>query len=397
MKRYQNNVIYFAETAERTPRLFGQFQKDKVYHTLITGKTGTGKTSMLETMIMQEINNNKASVVVFDPHGDLIQRISEKFPDHKLKDLIIIDPSDPTQLHGYNPLKRVSEEQKPLLVSGIIEIFRRLYGSSWGDRLEHILRHCLYLLLEQDGTTLADIPKLLVDEKFRYECRLRTRKEHIHAFWLKEFPKYRADALLPLLSKLSAFVQHPAIYRTVVKPRRDISLRRAMDSKKIILVNISKGKLGHDVSSLIGSLLVTSLSLATYSRANVLQWERPYCSVYIDEFQNFTSTSLVAAFSELRKYNTALTISTQYMSALRPDIRDAVLGNVGSIITFRVSIDEGRVLSKYLYPVFSPEILASLPNYTICLVMMINGTVSVPFWARAVRYNEVSKRKRIYR
>ena len=394
MKPYQNNIIYFGETDYHgDKRLFGQYQKDKVYHTLITGQTGTGKSSLLEAKILQEIHHNLASVVVFDPHGDLIQRIAEKFPSHRAKDLIIIDPSDERYGYGYNLLKKVSHEHKPLVISGIIEIFQRMYGSAWGFRLEHLLRQCLYLLVEQKNATIADIPRLLVDEEFRYTCRLKTNDKKIHDFWSKEFPKYRSNDLLPLLSKIGSFINHPAVERTIIKPRQNISLRHAIDNKKVILISLSKGKLGLDISTFIGSLLVTSLSLASYSRANLLQWERPYCSLYIDEFQNYTSSSLVAMFSELRKFNLGITVATQRLSSLRQDIRDAVLGNVGTIITFRVSLDEARVLAKYLYPIYSTQQLASLPNYMICLVMMINGVVSAPFHARTLPFMDIYHQK----
>lgn len=387
MKAYQNKVIHFAKTIYRNDnRVFGMYQKDKLFHTLITGKTGTGKTNLLETMILSEIENSTGSVVVFDPHGDLAKSIIGNCPKHRRKDIVHIDPSNPNNQFGYNLIKRVREEYKPLVVSGIIEVFKRLYGSSWGLRLEHILRHCVILLLEQGQARLSDIPKLLVDEQFRYECRLRTRKEYIHQFWNKEFPKYRAESLLPILSKLGVIMNHPAIQNTLIHPKTDISLRYMIDHKKIVLLSLPKGQLGMDVSSLIGSLFLTSLSLAVYSRANTPEWKRPYTSLYIDEFQNYTTGSLVSMFSEVRKYHLALTVATQYLSALRSDIRDAVLGNVGSLITFRVSFDEARVLSKYLYPTFTAEHIASIPNHHIYLSIMINGVVSVPFSAKTIRY-----------
>lgn len=364
-------------------------KKDKLMHTLVTGKTGTGKSNLLKVKILQEIDHSHGATIVFDPNGDLIDDIVVNISPARKKDVIVIDPSDPNCPYGYNPIKNVPDEQKPRVVSEIIEIFQRLYGTSPEGRLSHILRHCLYLLLEQKWATLADIPKLLVDEEFRYQCRLRTKKEFIHDFWMKEFPKYRADALLPLLSRLTSFVNHPAIRRTLIEPKHDLMLRKVMDNNKVILVAISKGKLGSDVSSFIGSLLLTSLSLAVYAKADTPEWKRGYVSLYLDEFQNFTCSSLVGMFAEVRKYNLAITVATQRLSSLRQDIRDAVLGNVGTLITFRVSYDEARILSKYLYPVFTPEMIASLPNYTTCLVMMINGTLSAPFWARTITMRNV--------
>ena len=396
MKRYGNNVIYFGKTLEgKNSRLFGQYQKDKVYHSLITGATGTGKSNLLQTMILGEIEHNAGSVVVFDPNGDLIHTIIGNCPPERRKDLVVVDPSDERYGYGYNPLKKVHGEHKHRVVSEIMEIFARLYPHS-GARAEHIMRHCLYLLLEQGHATLADIPKLLVDDEFRYQCRLRTKDEAIQTFWLNEFPKYRSDAILPLLSQLGFFINHPAIVRTVIHPKIDINIRHMIDHNKIILVSISKGRLGGDVSSLIGSLLVTSLTLAVYGRADTVEWKRPYCSLYIDEFQNFNTSSILGAFAEVRKYNLAITVATQRLSSLKPEIAEATLGNVGTIITFRVSYDEARVLAKYLYPTFTAHDIVGLPNYHVCISMMINGSVSVPFVARTATILEIFKKKIIF-
>ena len=387
MKSYANNIIYFGKTIH-DQKLFGQYVKDKVYHSLITGATGTGKSNLLECMILGEIYNNIGSVVVFDPNGDLIHKVIGNCPPERKKDLIVIDPTDEQPGYGYNPLKKVPEEYKYLVVSEVMEIFTRLYPQT-GARTAHILRHCIYLLLEQNHATLADIPKLLVDEEFRYQCRLRTNKEVIHDFWLKEFKNYRAEAILPLLSQLGIFMNHPAIQRTIIKPKIDMNIRYMIDHKKIILVSISKGRLGSDVSSLIGSLLITSLTLAVYSRANIPEWKRPYCSLYLDEFQNFNSSSIISAFAEVRKYNLAITVATQRLSSLKPEIAAATIANVGSLFTFRISHDEARALEKYLSPQITAKDIVSLPNYHVCITMMINGSVCVPFIAKTVTYRRI--------
>ena len=393
MKRYSNNIIYFGKTLERNnSRLFGQYQKDKVFHSLVTGATGTGKSNLLQTMILEEIENNAGSVVVFDPNGDLIDKIIGNCPKERRKDLIVIDPSSPQHRFGYNPLKKVPGEHKHRVVSEVMEIFGRLNPQA-SIRADHIMRNCLYLLLEQGHATLADIPKLLVDEEFRYQCRLRTKNESIHNFWLKEFPKYRSDAILPLLSQLGFLINHPAIIKTIVQPKNDMNLRHMIDHNKIILVSLSKGRLGSDVSSFIGSILITSLTIAVYGRADKAEWKRPYCSLYIDEFQNFTISSIVPAFAEVRKYNLAITVATQRLSSLKPEIASATLANVGSLITFRVSYDEARVLAKYLHPTFKAEDIVRLPNHYIAIAMMINGSVSFPFLAKTVTSLEVYKER----
>ena len=396
MKRYSNNVIYFGKTLERNnSRLFGQYQKDKVFHSLVTGATGTGKSNLLQTMILGEIENNAGSVVVFDPNGDLIHKIIGNCPPARKKDLVVIDPSDPRYQYGYNPLKKVPREHKHRVVSEVMEIFGRLNPQA-SIRADHIMRNCLYLLLEQGRATLADIPKLLVDKEFLYQCRLRTKNEAIHTFWTKEFPKYRSDAILPLLSQLGFMLNHPAIVKTIVNPKVDINLRHMIDHNKIILISISKGRLGGDVSSFIGSFLITSLTIAVYGRADTTEWKRPYCSLYIDEFQNFTISSIVAAFAEVRKYNLAITVATQRLSSLKPEIAAATIGNVGTLITFRVSYDEARVLAKYLHPTFKAEDIVGLPNYYIALALMINGGISIPFLAKTATFMDVYRKKIVH-
>ncbi|MCR9171522.1 MAG: type IV secretion system DNA-binding domain-containing protein [bacterium] len=393
MRTDANNKIYFAKTLEsHGGKLFAQHQKDKIYHSLITGATGTGKSNLLKTMILGEIENNAGSVIVFDPNGDLVHDIIGDCSPKRRKDIILIDPSRPNHQYGYNPLKKVPDEHKHRVVSEVMEIFSRLYPQN-GARADHILRHCLYLLLEQNHASLADIPKLLVDDEFRYQCRLRTNNETIQNFWLKEFPKYRSDAILPILSQLGFLLNHPAIRSTVIEPKYDLHLRHVIDNKKIILIAISKGKLGSDVSAFIGSILLTSLTIAVYGRANMPEWKRPYSSLYIDEFQNFNISSIIGAFAEVRKYGLAMTVATQRLSSLKPEIAAATIGNVGSLFTFRVSYDEARVLAKYMMPRITAEDIVSLPNYHIALSMMINGTVSIPFIAMTATPKELFNRK----
>lgn len=389
MRTDANNKIYFAKTLEsHGGKLFAQYQKDKIYHSLITGATGTGKSNLLKTMILGEIENNAGSIIVFDPNGDLIHDIIGNCSPKRRKDIILIDPSRPNHQYGYNPLKKVPDEHKHRVVSEVMEIFSRLYPQN-GTRSDHILRHCLYLLLEQNHASLADIPKLLVDDEFRYQCRLRTNNETIQNFWLKEFSKYRSDAILPILSQLGFLLNHPAIKSTVIEPKYDLHLRHVIDHKKIILVAISKGRLGSDVSAFIGSILLTSLTIAVYGRASMPEWKRPYSSLYIDEFQNFNISSIIGAFAEVRKYGLAMTVATQRLSSLKPEIAAATIGNVGSLFTFRVSHDEARVLAKYMMPRITAEDIVSLPNYHIALSMMINGTISLPFIAQTLSRRDI--------
>jgi type IV secretory pathway TraG/TraD family ATPase VirD4 len=387
-----NPVTFFARTLFRDQRQrFGIKRNDRLSHIYVIGKTGAGKSTLLETMMLQDISRGEG-LTLLDPHGDLVERIARAIPPERRKDMIYFDVSDPEQPFGYNPLKRVAPEKRSLAASGILEVFRKTWGErAWGQRMEHILRNALLLLLDQPEATLADLLKLFRDESFRKDAAKNCGNEQVRDFWLLEFPKYSrefpkysrfaAEAVAPIQSKVSAFLSDPTLCRVLTAPKQPIHIRKLMDEGKILLVNLAKGKLGEDSASLLGGLLVTTIGLAAFSRANIPEHDRRAHWLYVDEFQSFTTLSLANMLSELRKYKVGMTLAHQYLHQLDPDIRHAVLGNAATLIAFRLGAQDAAAIAQEFDPVFSGTDVLTLPNYHIYLKLLIDGEPSKPFSA----------------
>lgn len=387
---YKNKTIsYFAKTNFRDAgHVFGIYQKDRLLHTYILGKTGVGKTNLLTTLILQDIIHGRA-VCVFDVHGDLINTILTHISKSREQDLIYLDIPNPNMKYRYNPLKRVSYEKRSLVASGILDTFKKLWKGAWGVKLEHILRYILLTLLDQEKANFTDIIKIIHDAEFREKCINNIVNEDVKRFWDKEFEKYTKTDIIPILNKVGAFLVHPAIKRFLIQNEKEISLRYAMDNNKIILVNLNKGYLGIDTSHIIGSLLLNSIMNASFSRIDTDEKNRKPIAIFLDEFQNYTTQSIASMLSELRKFKVSLVMAHQYLHQLDVDIRNAVLGNVGTIISFRT----GQADAKYLEQIFTPEFIASdftnLENYDIYLKLMINGKPSKGFSATCLHYKSV--------
>jgi type IV secretory pathway TraG/TraD family ATPase VirD4 len=378
-------VAFFAQTNFRNQgKRFGIRKSDRLSHVYIIGKTGTGKSSLLENFVLQDLHRGEGFTLI-DPHGDLVERIARSVPKSRQKDIVYFDPSDPTQPYGYNPLKRVQPDKRALAASGIMEVFRKTWGErAWGQRMEHILRNTLLLLLEQPEATLNDVLTLFRDKQYREAAARNCRNAQVRDFWLLEFPKYSrfaAEAAAPIQSKVSAFLSDPTLCRVLTNPKKPLHIRKLMDDGKILLVNLSKGKLGEDSAALLGGLLVTTIGLAAFSRADIPEWERRPHWLYMDEFQSFTTLSLANMLSELRKYKVGMTLAHQYLHQLDPDIRHAVLGNAGTLISFRLGAQDARYIALEFEPVFHSTDLITLPNYNIYLRLMIDGEPSKPFSA----------------
>jgi len=383
---YGNSVTHFARTDFRNqPQRFGIKRADRLFHMYVIGKTGTGKSTLLETLILQDIDNGEGLTMI-DPHGDLVERIAARIPEHRREDVIYFNVPDREQPYGYNPLKHVIPEKRPLAASGILEVFHKLWGErAWGQRMEYILRNALLAMLDQPQATLLDLVRLLRDDTFREEVARNVRNEHVKNFWLYEYPRYsyryRAEAIAPIQSKVGAFLADPALLRILTAPERPLHLRKIMDDGKILLVNLAKGKIGEDSATLLGALLVTTIGLAGFSRADSDPSTRRHHWVYLDEFQSFTTLSVANMLSELRKYDVGMILAHQYLSQLEPDVRDAVLGNAGTLITFRLGAQDAAFVAKEMYPKFAGEDLLNLPNYHVYLKLMIDGAPSKPFSA----------------
>jgi len=365
-------------------RVFGIRNEDRFSHMFILGKTGTGKSTLIETMALQDMARG-AGFALIDPHGDLVERIAARIPQSRASDVIYLDAADPAQPYGYNPLRHVRADRIPLAASGLMEVFKKKWPDAWGVRMEHILRNTLMALLEQPDATLHDILRMFSDKEYRKGIARSLKNEPVRAFLEKEFEKfsfgYRADGTAPIQNKVGAFLADPMLNRILTAPKQDLHIRQLMDDGKILLVNLAKGKIGEDSSSLLGALLVTTIGLAGYSRADMQSTKRRDFFVYIDEFGSFTTLALANMLSEMRKYRLGFTVAAQYLQQLEPDIRYAVMGNVGTLISFRVGVEDATYLAKEFQARFEPLDLMQLPNYHIYLKLMIDGMPSKPFSA----------------
>lgn len=363
---------------------FGICHLDRLFHTYAIGKTGTGKSTLLETMIVQDIASGRGLCLV-DPHGDLVERVAASLPSARSADLTYLNLPLDDQPFGYNPLHKVHPSHIPLAASGLIEAFKKHWEDAWGVRMEHVLRNAIYALLEQDHATLPDILRILRDKKYRQEIVGRLKNEQVRDFWQFEFEqysfRYRADAVAPVQNKIGALLADPKLRRLFAEPLRPLRFRRLMDQQQILLVNLARGQVGDDTAALLGSLLVTTIGLAAFSRSNQPEVDRIPFYLYLDEFQNFTTASVATMISELRKYKVGLVLANQNLGQLSENVRNAVLGNVGTLISFRVGPHDAALLAREFADRFTSIDLMSLPNHHIYLRMMIDGAPSKPFSA----------------
>jgi hypothetical protein len=378
-------VIQFAKVDfRRDHRTFGIKNEDRFSHVYIIGKTGTGKSTLIETMALQDLELGNSFALV-DPHGELVERVAARIPTARQADTIYFNPSDPAQPYGYNPLRQVRPDFISLAASGLMEVLKKMWVDSWGVRMEHILRNALFALLEQPDATLRDVLRLLSDRTYRqYICQ--SLKNHtVRNFLENEFERftfgYRADGIAPIQNKIGAFLADPVLNGVLTAPDEDLHVRRIMDEGKVLLVNLAKGRLGEDSSSLLGGLLVTTIGLAAFSRADIAPETRRPFYVYVDEFQSFTTLALVNMFSELRKYRVGFTVAHQYLHQLEPEIRHAVFGNVGTIISFRVGAEDAPYIVEEFHELYEKIDFLQLPNYRTYMKLMIDGTPSKPFSA----------------
>jgi len=368
-------------------RSFGIRQADRLLHLYVIGQTGTGKSTLLASMARQDLMAGRGFCFI-DPHGDVADRLAQDAASSTRTDITYWNVPDPASPYGYNPLRHVREDKIPLAVSGVLEAMRKLWADAWGVRMEHILRNALYALFERPGSTLADVLRLLGEEKFRKDVAAKITNEPVRQFWLKEFSRYsfgyRSDGIAPVQNKIGAFLADPMLNRILTKPEHDLHLRAIMDQGGVLLVNLSKGQIGEDSANLLGSLLVSTIGLAAFSRADTAAASRRPFFLYLDEFQSFTTLSIATLASELRKYGVALTLAHQQFDQLEPEIRHAVLGNAGTIIAFRTGAEDAPLLGREFAPVFGASDLIALPNYHIFLKLMIDGAPSKAFSAVTV-------------
>ncbi len=380
------NISYFARTNHRHPRrVFGIRQADRRSHMYVIGKTGTGKSTLIKTMVLQDIAAG-LGLALLDPHGDLTAEILARVPEGQRGRLIYLDT--PNANWTFNPLADVPIGQHALAVAELIEVFKKIWTDEWGPRLEHLLRNVLFTLLETPGTTLADVSTLLSDKTYRRQVAEDLTNEEVREFWLKEFagysPPFRAVVTAPLQNKLGALLTDPRIRAIITAEQSTFNVREAMDAGRVVLVNLARGRIGEGPAQLLGALLAARIGLAGLARADQPEDTRRDFCLYLDEFQMFSTESFAAMLSELRKYRVGLVLANQYLSQLPVVIRDAVVGNVGTLACFRLSADDADYFAREFIPTFDTQDLIRLPNFNICLRLMIDGEPSLPFSARTI-------------
>lgn len=383
---------YFAQTTWRNEgKRFGILSNDFQYHTAVIGKTGSGKSNVLTSFMRHDLNAGSGFCLI-DAHGDLVNEIVSHIPQERKHDIIYLDTTDPNMSIGYNPLKKVSYEKRSLVASGLLEVFENIGGvNGWGAKLSHILRNCLLCLLDQPHTvTMSDILKLLRDRRYRQVCTKNIINHEVRDFFEKEFKEYNPKFdFTPIYNKIGGFLAHPVAKRIFVDNEDTLSLRSVMDSHKVLLISVPKGGIGSDTSKLIGSLLLTALSSAGFSRIDTPKEERVPFTLYVDEAQVYANTSNVSGMlEELRKMNLRLCLAFQHLSQLENGVRDSLFANIGNLICFRTSAKDADYLVREMYEDLTPFTIGdfvTLPRYHIIIKMMIRGEPSKPFTAVTIQ------------
>lgn len=379
-----------AETAFRDEHVqFGIRRDDRRRHMYIIGKTGSGKSTLQENMIISDIEQDEG-VCVIDPHGELIEHVLEAIPDHRVEDVIIFDPSDLNFPVALNMLEMFEPDQMSLMASGLIDVFKKRFEFSWGPRMEHLLRNCILTLLDVPGTTLLGITRLLMDKGYRnYMVHLITDPV-IKEFWEREYKEMTGnvrlvtEAISPIQNRLGQFLASPMIRNIVGQAKSTIRLDEIMNQRKVLLINLAKGKIGEDNMAILGGMMMSRLWFAAMTRVRIPEEERPDFFVYVDEFQNFATSSFAAILSEARKYRLSLCLAHQYIDQLPEEIRNAVFGNVGTLISFNLGPKDAMVIANEFEPVFDANDLIGLEKWHIYLKMMIDVTQTRPFSARTL-------------
>ena len=356
---------------------FGLLRRDRSRHVYIIGQTGAGKSGLLELFALSDIYYNQGYCII-DPHGDFAINNLRFIPESRIKDVVYFNPADTSFPVAFNPLEVTDPAKKPNVSSEVIGVLKRMFGDSWGPRLEHILRYTLLALLDRPETTLLDISRMLTDKDFRKETLDYCKDVTVLQFWKQEFgtwgDKQVTESIAPVLNKVGAFTANPIIRNIIGQPKSSFDVRKIMDEGKILVVNLSKGLIGEDNAGILGAFLVTKVQLAAMSRSDIPDVkERRPCSLDVDEFHNFATDSFAVILSEARKYGLNLTVANQYTAQMTDSVRDAVFGNVGTTISFRVSADDAPVLVKQFEPTFDESDLIQMNNRNFIISMIING------------------------
>ncbi|MBU0531093.1 type IV secretion system DNA-binding domain-containing protein [Patescibacteria group bacterium] len=382
---HEKDVIYFARTNFRNAmRKFGIKTDDRRRHLYCIGKTGVGKTTALENIMLSDIYLGHG-VGIVDPHGDSAEKILDYIPPHRINDIVYFNPADVDHPVGFNVLEVVREDQKHLVASGLMLVFKKIWPDVWSARMEHIMNNCILALLENPGNTLLGINRLLVDRDFRRKIISNIKDPVVKSFWITEYEqwqdKFRSEAIAPIQNKVSQFLSTSLIRNIVGQVHSTVQPRDIMDNRQILVMNLSKGRIGEDASALLGGLMITRLQLAAMERVDIPEEDRQDFYLFIDEFQNFATDAFANILSEARKYHLNLIMAHQYIEQLEETVAAAVFGNVGTIMAFRVGGADAVKLAVEFAPRFIEEDLVNLPKFNVYMKLMIDGVASEPFSA----------------
>ena len=387
----EDRVIFGITNFRNGEKKFGIKMDDRRRHMYLVGKTGAAKTTVMETMAIEDIKNGKG-ICFIDPHGDVAEKILKFIPEHRVNDVIYFNPQDINFPIAFNPLEQIGSEYRHLVASGIMGVFKKIWVDMWSARMEYILNNTLLALLEYPGSTLLGIMRMLSDKDYRKKVVDSLNDPVVKGFWVNEFAKYsqkfETEATAAIQNKVGQFVTNPLIRNILGQAHSSIDMRKIMDEGKILIVNLSKGGIGEDNSNLLGAMIISKIQLAAMSRMNIPEEDRKDFYLYVDEFQNFATDSFATILSEARKYHLCLIIAHQYVRQLitgdSTKMRDAIFGNVGTMISFRVGAEDAEFLEKEFQPDFMLNDLVNLPKYNFYIKLMIDGVASRPFSAKTI-------------
>ena len=384
-----NQILILGETNFRNEKeRFGIRVDDRRRHMYVVGSTGMGKSEFLKNMAIQDIEEGRG-LAVLDPHGDMAQSLPDFVPEHRKKDVIYFDPSDLAFPLSFNVLEKVDYEYRHLVASGLLGVFKKLWGAeAWSGRMEYILNNTILALLEEGDSTLLGINRLMASKDYRKKVVDKLKDPIVKAFWTEEFAKYAdkfaTEATAAIQNKVGQFSSNNVIRNIVGQAESKLDLRKIMDEGKILIVNLSKGAIGEDASRLIGALLITKIQLAAMSRVDTPEKDRRDFYLYVDEFQNFATESFANILSEARKYHLNLVVAHQYIKQLDEKVADAIFGNVGTIVSFRVGAEDAEFLEKWYAPEFMAADIVNLGKRQMYMKLMVNGITSKGFSARTI-------------
>ena len=384
-------VTYFAETDSRNKRIrFGIKAEDRTRHVYVIGKTGMGKSTLLENMAIQDIQNGNGMAFI-DPHGKTADLLLEYVPETRINDVLYFAPFDMEYPISFNVMEDIGPDKRHLVANGLMSAFKKIWVDAWSARMEYILNNILLALLEYPGSTLLGVNRMLADKGYRKKVVENITDPSVKSFWVDEFEKYgeryMQEAGAAIQNKIGQFVSNPLVRNIIGQSKSTFDIRKMMDEGKIIIINLSKGRVGEANANLLGGMIITKLYLGAMSRADVSNTnlkKLPNFYLYVDEFQNFANESFADILSEARKYKLNLTIAHQYIEQMTEEVKAAVFGNVGSMVTFRVGSYDAEVLEKEFAPTFTMEDIVNLDKYQIYLRLMIDGVGSQPFSARTI-------------